>query len=128
MANNQYPVLRCLCSLAVLSGLLAGCQKTGPASQEKEGIVEDRSKSESQRPQDTAIEVARKYVNTAKQWPETEFHLEVLRQEGTAESPVVVIDAVHHDDLRSNQKGGGKSVQLHVDLRVGRVVKELAYQ
>ena len=118
----------CLCSLAVLSGLLLGCQKTTPTPQEKEGIVEDAAKPKSLSPQDAAIEVARAYVNATKQWPETEFHLEFLRQEGTAESPVMVIDAVHHDDLRSDQKGGGKSVQIHVDMKERRVAKELAYQ
>ena len=90
--------------------------------------MEDASKLESQGPQDAALEVARQYVKTTKQWPETEFHLEFLRQEGTAESPVLIIDAVHHDDLQPVKKGGGKSVQLHVDMNERRVTKELAYQ
>ena len=118
----------CLGSLAVLSGLLVGCQDKTPTPPDKEEIMEAAAKPQSPVPQDAAIEIARQYVEATKQWPETDFHLEFLRQEGTAESPIMVIDAVHHDDLRSDQKGGGKSVQLHVDLRENRVAKELAYQ
>ena len=118
----------CWCGLAVLSGLLLGCQNTTPAPEEKEEIVEHAPKLDPPGLEDAAIEVARQYVKTTKQWREKEFHMEFLRREGTAGSPVMVIDAVHHDDLQPDHKGGGKSVQLHVDLKERRVTKELAYQ
>lgn len=90
--------------------------------------MEDTSKPDAQDSQAAALETARQYVITAKQWPEADFHVEFLRTEGSEDAPLAIIDAVHHDDLQPNKKGGGKSVQLHIDLRQQRVTKELAYQ
>ena len=78
--------------------------------------------------QERAFQTARDYIQSAKRWPEADYHLEFLRLEGDPAAPVVILDAVHHDDLHARKRGGGKSVQLHIDLRGRRIVKELAYQ
>ena len=118
----------CVCVFAVLSGLFVGCQDNIPMPPDKEELMEDASKLDPQGPHAAALETARQYVRTTKQWPEEEYHLEFLRTEGSEDAPLAIIDAVHHDDLQPNKKGGGKSVQLHVDVRQQRVIKELAYQ
>jgi hypothetical protein len=73
-------------------------------------------------------QMVHEYLQSTKQWAQNDYHLEFLRREGDPASPVVVLDAVHHDDLHARKRGGSKSVQLHVDLQSQRIVKELAYQ
>lgn len=87
----------------------------------------DSAKSASQTPEDRAIGIAREYITKKKGWSDEEFHLEVIRTEGTHDAPVVVLDAVNKEDLKGH-KGGGKSLQLHVDVKTGSVTKELGYQ
>jgi hypothetical protein len=70
-----------------------------------------------------AEEVAHEYVRLVKQWPVEDYHLEILR----SDSAVVVVDAVHKDDL-TGSKSPNKSVQLHVDVQDRKVTRELAYQ
>lgn len=68
------------------------------------------------------------YVRSKKGWAEGDYHLEFLREEGCPDAPVLVWDAVHHDDLKEGGRGPSRSVQLHVALKRREVVKELAYQ
>jgi hypothetical protein len=78
--------------------------------------------------QERTVQLAQDYVRAAKQWPESDYHVEVRRLEGDPASPVVIVDAVHHDDLTPGRRGSNKSVQLHIDPNGRRVLKELAYQ
>jgi hypothetical protein len=75
-----------------------------------------------------AEQIAREYIRAGKRWPDEEYSLEFLRCEGTADSPILILDAVHRDDLSARGRGPSASVQLHVDLRGRRVVRELGYQ
>jgi hypothetical protein len=78
--------------------------------------------------QELAAQLAHDYIRSTKRWPEKDYHLEVLRQEGGPHSSVIVLDVVHQDDLNPRRRGSNKSVQLHIDLTGHKVVKELAYQ
>jgi hypothetical protein len=75
-----------------------------------------------------ALQIARDYVRATKRWPEPDYHLEFLRTEGGPRAPVLVLEAVHHDDFRSAGRGPSRSLQLYVDISTQRVVRELAYQ
>jgi hypothetical protein len=75
-----------------------------------------------------ALQVARTYLQSAKQWSESQYRLEIQQETGDAASRVVIVDAIHEEDRRASRRGGGKSVQLHIDLIRQAVVKELAYQ
>lgn len=75
-----------------------------------------------------AFAVADQYLRTVKHWMEEEYSLETIRVEGDPNASVVILDAVYVADANSSQRGGGKSVQLAVDLRKQKVVRELAYQ
>ena len=76
----------------------------------------------------TALDVADQYLQSVKQWRQEEYCLEFLRVEGDPEAPLIILDGVHSGDLDSRQRGGGQSVQLTIDIRRQRVVRELAYQ
>jgi hypothetical protein len=78
--------------------------------------------------QPVAEQIAHDYLRTAKRWSEEDYHLDILREEGGRNSPVVVLDAVHHDDLRPQGRAAPKSLQLYIDLNNRRVLKELGYQ
>jgi hypothetical protein len=75
-----------------------------------------------------AAQAATRYLHNEKAWADSDYSLEFLRVEGNASCPVIVFEAVHKDDLRACQRGGGKSLQLHVDPNKGQVVRELGYQ
>lgn len=75
-----------------------------------------------------AFAVADHYLQTVKQWKPAEYGLEIVRVEGDPEAPVVILDGVHAADLHSRQRGGGQSLQLAIDLRARKVVRELAFQ
>jgi len=69
-----------------------------------------------------AQNIAHEYVATTKQWSTDEYDLNMLKLDD-----IIIIDAVHTDDLKGS-KSPNKSVQLQIDLSVGQVVRELAYQ
>lgn len=75
-----------------------------------------------------AFAVANQYLQAVKQWKPEEYGLEFVRVEGDPAAPIVILDAVHTADLQARQRGGGRSVQLVIDLRARKVVRELAYQ
>ena len=69
-----------------------------------------------------AEKVAHAYITQIKKWPAADYHLEIVKRD-----TVVVVDAVHKDDL-TGSKAVNKSLQLHIDVKSQTVVKELAYQ
>jgi len=71
---------------------------------------------------------ARHYIQSAKGWPENDYHLEWLCQQENPNAVLIILDAVHKDDLKSRERISSKSVQLHIDLNSQKVLKELAYQ
>jgi len=73
--------------------------------------------------EDVARQVARDYIKQTKKWKDTEFEIQIVSKK----DDIVVVDAVHADDLKGT-KGSNKSVQLTVDTAKKSVVKELAYQ
>ena len=52
----------------------------------------------------------------------------MLRTEQTTDAPIVVFDAAHRNDAEGSSKGGGKSLQFHVDVTNRAVVNELNHQ
>ena len=90
--------------------------------------MRDSTDPDSQTPQDLAVNAAHEYIKKTKEWADEDFHIEVLRTEGTDDAPVLVLEVAHHDDLKGIRKGGGKSVQLYVDVKKRSVINELAYQ
>ena len=79
---------------------------------------------QSQKKEDVARQVAHDYIVQSKKWKDNEFRIEIV---STSKDDIVVVDAVHVDDLRGT-KGSNKSVQLHVDIVKKAVIKELGYQ
>ncbi|MEE4378436.1 MAG: hypothetical protein V2J55_13145 [Candidatus Competibacteraceae bacterium] len=73
-------------------------------------------------PDEKAQNIAHEYVKNTKQWSSDEYDLDILKRDD-----IIIIDAVHQDDLKGS-KSPNKSIQLHIDLSVGQVVRELAYQ
>ena len=70
--------------------------------------------------------IARRYIAQNKGWAESEYTIrDSGRKDGSGNSIVTV---VHRDDEKMTAPGGGKSVELRVDLPAGRVVKELRFQ
>lgn len=72
-------------------------------------------------------EIATKYAIETKGWKMGDFEVEVLDGETSPEPGTIVADLVHVEDLQG-KIGGGKSVQLQIDLNSKKVVKELAFQ
>jgi hypothetical protein len=71
-----------------------------------------------------AEQIASEYL-ASKGWQDTDYSLKIQREEPGA---VVVVEAIHKDDLRPQRRGAGRSLQIHVDLSTKAVTKELAYQ
>jgi hypothetical protein len=76
---------------------------------------------------DPAAVVAREYVTANEGWPATAYTVENRRtwdNEGN-----LIVNVVHEDDLKSPMvRGGGKSLELHIDMGKGRVAKVLHFQ
>lgn len=75
-----------------------------------------------------AEEVAHGYLQTVKHWQTNDYYLEVPEAVKPEEVSMVVVDGIHKSDLQSEQRGGGQSVQLVIDVDSRRVLRELAYQ
>lgn len=71
-------------------------------------------------------EIVRRYLASTRTGHEDEYQIEILPER--AGGPIVVVEAVHHDDLNAQGRGRSRSLQLQVDLQSGQVVRELAYQ
>jgi hypothetical protein len=76
----------------------------------------------------TAMDVARQYLQKTKRWKPEEYYLEIVSVADAEEPQIVVLDGVYQADLRGTQRGGGQSVQLHVDIQQRSVLRELAFQ
>jgi hypothetical protein len=73
-----------------------------------------------------AIQVAREYVAANESWPESDYTVEDTHTQDNDGN--LVISIIHKDDLKGLTPGGGKSVELHIDLGKRRVVKVLHFQ
>ena len=100
--------------IALLASLvLAGCTLVGePAMSEDESGVANMT------------EAVRSHIAATKQWPESDYSIEMKR----AEDGNYVFWAVHKDDLAATQPGGGKSVEVHIDPKTLQVALELGFQ
>jgi hypothetical protein len=78
--------------------------------------------------QQAALAIAHQYLQIVKGWRTEEYSLEAIRMEGDQETPVVIFDGIYLADLHSNERGGGESVQLFIDLCQQKVVRVQAYQ
>jgi hypothetical protein len=71
-----------------------------------------------------ASKVVQNYVVQNKNWPSNTFKIVSKRQEGNT----AVFWVIHKDDERRKDFGGGKSIEVHVDLTELRVSRELHFQ
>ena len=65
-------------------------------------------------------EIVEKYIARTKGWPRSAYRIESRGPDGFA--------VIHCDDLRGEQPGAGKSVQVQVDRNSRRVIKEIGGQ
>jgi hypothetical protein len=71
-------------------------------------------------------EIVRRYLRSTRSGHEDEYQIEIPPEHGSGS--ILVVDAVHPDDLTAQGRGPSKSLQLQVDVEAGHVVRELAYQ
>jgi hypothetical protein len=69
-------------------------------------------------------QLATEYLQS-KGWQESDYILEIPRQQSGMN---IVVDAIHKDDLQSRSRGGGRSLQIHINLSEKKVTKELSFQ
>jgi len=71
-------------------------------------------------------EAAVRYLTETKKWKEGEFRIETrgFSEDGAS----VVLWAIHGEDELASAPGGGKSLELHIDLKQARVVAEYHFQ
>jgi hypothetical protein len=75
------------------------------------------------------IEIAKNYLMEVKGWKCGEFIVEFDKFELIKPSnEYISIRATHKDDLLDSTPGGGKSVQLRVNISEQKVISELGYQ
>ena len=75
---------------------------------------------------DPAAVVARDYATEKEGWPESDYTVENTHRwdnEGN-----LIVNVIHNDDLKSPMAGGGKSVELHIDMGKRRVATVLHFQ
>jgi hypothetical protein len=76
--------------------------------------------------QDPAAVVAREYITAEEGWPASAYTVEDTHtRDGEGN---LIVNVIHEDDRKTLTPGGGKSVQLHVDMGKRRVVKVLHSQ
>jgi hypothetical protein len=110
-----------LCLLAVVGA--CGCQRLNekgtPMKQGDDKVqrVEDRS----------IVGFAKQYARDKKGWKDEDVEVVFEREQGDN----IVLKLIHKDDKNQGAKGiagGGKSVQVWVDVKEMKVVRELHYQ
>lgn len=70
--------------------------------------------------------IASQYLAMQKNWRLNQFRLE---QKGlTADGQAVIVWAIYLEDELHPTPGGGKSVELYIDLTTQKVVRELGFQ
>ncbi len=73
-----------------------------------------------------ATAVAREYVTAKEGWPATSY---VIENTGELDANGnLIVNVIHEDDTKGDYVGGGKSVQLHIDIGRRQVVKVLHFQ
>ncbi len=75
---------------------------------------------------DQSVEIVKNYIRTHKQWAVDAYDIDP-NPKTTADGNLLVT-VVHHDDLKVDRPGGGKSIQLAIDVKQGLVVREFAFQ
>jgi hypothetical protein len=71
--------------------------------------------------------IANNYVSKHKQWPANQYHLDNIG--GNSDGHTYKIDVIHNEDqVPSLNAGGGKSMQLIIDMEKGKVISELYFQ
>lgn len=71
-----------------------------------------------------ASKAVQNYVVQTKKWPIDTFTVVLKRREANT----AVFWAIHKDDQRAKEPGGGKSVELHVDMIELKILRELHFQ
>jgi hypothetical protein len=70
--------------------------------------------------------IVREYVCITKKWQDDDYQIDfsyAREKEGN-----YLVTVVHKADLDNPIPGGGKSIQLRIDLRNKKVIQELAFQ
>jgi len=67
------------------------------------------------------------YVEKTKNWPTDTYDIEYVQEDGSQDH-TIVINIKHRDDARATFPGGGKSIQLHIDVTKRKIVKEYGFQ
>jgi len=70
------------------------------------------------------VEIASNYALKAKHWQRTEFEVKMVHNDGQ----IAVVNINHADDKSLRVPGGGKSIQVEIDIVQKRVVRELGFQ
>lgn len=70
--------------------------------------------------------IAKEYIAQKKGWADAEYTVRHTDKRDRAGHLIVNIS--HRDDLALAIPGGGKSVELHIDVKARRVVQELRFQ
>ena len=71
------------------------------------------------------IEVASAYARSEKGWKTAGFHVDVKRRQ---DDQTIVANVVYEHGLKGLRKGGGKSVELWVNIESKKVTRELGFQ
>jgi hypothetical protein len=75
---------------------------------------------------DLPSRVARDYIRENEGWLDAAYTVENAPSRDSEGNAVVTV--VHKDDLKARHPGGGKSLELHIDLQKKQVVKVLHFQ
>jgi hypothetical protein len=77
--------------------------------------------------EDPAAVVAREYVAAKEGWPASAYTVENRHTRDNEGN--LIVNVVHEDDLKNPMVvGGGKSLELHIDMGKRRVAKVLHFQ
>jgi len=73
-----------------------------------------------------AVAIAREYIMAKEGWSPDAYMVKDTSTRDRAGN--LIVNVIHKDDLKPPTVGGGKSVQLHIDMEGQRVVKILHFQ
>jgi len=101
---------------------LSGCKTAGAAGTRSDSPP----KATPGQPYPEEEKIAREYVLTVKRWSEHDFK---IRFEKAVSDSDVVFRVVHKDDTGPIMSaGGGKSIEVVVDSKLRKVVREFRFQ
>jgi hypothetical protein len=66
-------------------------------------------------------ELVRQYVRSKEGWDDGDYRVEETNQQDPAGN--LIVNVIHRDDDGTSGQTGGKSLQLHVDLKAKKVVQ-----